>query len=49
MHREPVPIPGRLGHIASQRAVRAVITDEFLELGEKGHGVVHFPFTQRGA
>jgi hypothetical protein len=26
-----------------------VITDEFLELGEKGHGVVHFPFTQRGA
>ena len=49
MPGQQVAIPGRLGHIASQRAVRAVLIDELLELGEQGHGVVHFPFTPRGS
>ena len=40
---EQVAVPGWLCSVAGQRPVRAVVSDELLELGEQGHLCHSFP------
>src|SRR2546427_201362 len=38
-HGEQVAVPGGLGCVAGQRAVRAVVVDEVFKVGEEGHSI----------